>query len=303
MSIIVTGASGHFGRAAAERLVKRVPPSELILTSRNPDKLADFAAMGATVRRADFDDPESLKSAFAGGDKMLLISAILVGARVQQHKNAIDAAVAAGVKHIAYTSFVNATAPGMPSVECWDHRDTEQYLRDSGVAFTFLRDSHYADAVAGVIAPIALAMGRLPTSAHDGGVAFVSRDDCVDSAVAVLTTEGHQNKTYSLTGPEMLTLPKAMKLASELAGKPIAVDYVTDDEMFEHFDRLGFPRHASDGPLDPEHPWSSDGMVSFERSIREGYFAVISDDIEALTGRKPRSLRDVMLQYRGLWPT
>jgi NAD(P)H dehydrogenase (quinone) len=117
----------------------------------------------------------------------------------------------------------------------------------------------------------------------------------------VLTTPGHENKAYDLTGPEMLTIPKAVQMISELSGKPIEVDQVTDDDMFAHFDALGFPRQASDH-VDPERPWSSDGMVTFERSVREGYFAVISDDVETLTGKKPRALRDVLIQYQSMWP-
>ena len=302
MSIIVTGASGQFGRAAAERLMGRVDPGQLILTTRKPAQLADLAKAGAQVRFADFDDPASLKTAFAGGTKMLLISTARVGTRVGQHRNAIEAAVASGVKHIAYTSVVNSRKPGNPAIVSWDHRDTELLVEASGAAFTHLRDQHYAEAVAMVMAPIALAAGRLPGSAHDGAVAFVSREDCVDCAVAVLTTPGHENKAYDLTGPERLSIPKAMKMVSELAGKPIVFDYVTDDDMQAHFDRLGFPRHASDGPIDPARPWSSDDMVSFERAIREGFFDVISNDVEKLTGKKPRPLREVLIQYQPMWP-
>jgi NAD(P)H dehydrogenase (quinone) len=301
MSIIVTGASGQFGRAAADRLIKLIPPSELILTTRNPDQLADLAAEGAQVRYANFDDPSSLAAAFRGGSKMLLISTARAGSRLQQHKNAVDAAKAAGVRRLAYTSFVNARAPGNPSVECFDHRDTEIHIEQSGMAFTHLRDSHYAEAIAMIIAPIAIMAGRLPTSAHDGVEAMVSRDDCAASAVAVLTTPGHENKAYDLTGPELLSIPQAIQMIRELSGKPVAVDYVSDDDMFAHFDALGFPRQASDH-VDPERPWSSDGMVTFERAIREGYFAVISNDVEKLTGRKPRSLREILIQYQGMWP-
>ena len=298
MTIIVTGASGQFGRAAVEQLLKRVPAQDLVLTTRRPEQLADFAARGAQVRQADFDDPSSLTAAFAGGDKMLLISTARAGSRLQQHKNAVEAAKAAGVRHIAYTSFINARKPGNPSIECFDHRDTEIFIEQSGLAYTHLRDSHYAEAVAMIIAIVA---GRLPTSAHDGVEAMVSREDCAASAVAVLTTPGHENKAYDLTGPELLSIPQAVQMIRELSGKPVVADYVSDDDMFAHFDALGFPRQASDH-VDPERPWSSDGMVSFERAIREGYFAVISDDVEKLTGRKPRALRDILIQYQSMWP-
>jgi NAD(P)H dehydrogenase (quinone) len=302
MSIIVTGASGQFGRAAAERLIRRVDPAGLILTTRKPEQLADLAAAGAQVRFANFDDPASLETAFEGGTRMLLISTARVGTRVGQHKNAIEAAVAKGVKHIAYTSVVNARKADNPAIVSWDHRDTELLVEGSGAAFTHLRDQHYAEAVAMVMAPIALSAGRLPGSAHDGAVAFVSREDCVDCAVAVLTTPGHENRAYDLTGPELLSIPKAMQMVSELSGRPITFDYVTDQDMQDHFDRLGFPRHASDGPIDPARPWSSDDMVSFERAIREGFFAVLSEDVKALTGKAPRPLREVLVQYQGMWP-
>src|SRR5687767_1512450 len=114
--IIVTGANGAFGRAAAARLIERMPRGSLILTSRTPERLADFAARGAQVRKADFDDSASLRSAFSGGTRMLRISTARVGTRVGQHKNAIDAAVASGVRHIACTSGFGAARPDNPAL-------------------------------------------------------------------------------------------------------------------------------------------------------------------------------------------
>ena len=302
MAIIVTGASGQFGRAAADLLIKRVPPSELILTTRKPEKLADLAAKGANVRRADFDDPATLAEAFKGGTKMLLISTARVGTRVGQHANAINAAKAAGVTHVAYTSFINCDLDDNPAIVKLDHRATEELMEQSGMAWTHLRDSQYAEAVAQVIAPVAIMNGSQPGSAGDGGVAFVSRDDCVACGVAVLTTPGHENKAYTLTGPDILTFPKAIAMISEISGKPITYQLVTDDDMFAFFDAMGAPRHASDIVPDGPIPWSSDDMVSFERAIREGFLDKKTDDVERLTGRKPRSLRDVLLQYAPTWP-
>lgn len=302
MKIIVTGASGKFGRAAAELLLEKIAPENLILTTRNPASLADFAAKGAQVRAADFDDPASLQSAFAGGDKMLLISTARVGTRVGQHKNAIEAAVAVGVKHIAYTSIVGANTPGNPAIVKLDHRATEEIMEASGVAWTHLRDSQYAEAVAQVVAPIAITMGEQPGSAGDGEIAFVSRDDCVACAVAVMLGDGHENKAYDLTGPELLTFPKAIAMIAEMVGKPITYKYVTDQDMQDHFDRLGFPRHASDGPVDPAKPWSSDDMVTFEQAIREGYFNVLTNNVEMLTGKKPKSLQQVLDENKAAWP-
>lgn len=302
MAIIVTGASGGFGRAAATQLIERVPASELIFTTRKPAGLAEFAARGASVRYADFDDPSSLRSAFTGGSKMLLISTARVGSRVGQHENAVRAAVDAGVKHITYTSLLGAAKPQNPAIVKLDHRATEEIMERSGAAWTFLRDSQYSEAIAMAVVPPALASGVLPDNAHDGPIAFVSREDCIASAVGVLTTAGHENQAYDITGPELLSFPKAIAMAVEIAGRPIDYRRVSDAEMFAYFDSLGVPRHASDDPVTAPIPWSSDDMVTFGQSIREGYFNVLSDSVERLTGRKPRTLRSVLLQYRDSWP-
>lgn len=300
--IIVTGASGAFGRAAAERLIARMPARELILTSRTPDKLAGFAARGAQVRFADFDNPATLDAAFAGGTRMLLISTARVGTRVGQHANAIAAGVRCGVRHIAYTSVLGAAEPNNPALVKLDHRATEEIIEGSGAAWTFLRDSQYAEAIAGAMVPGALAAGRIPDNAHEGRVAFVSRDDCVACATEVLLQPGHERRAYDITGPELMSIPQALKLASEIAGKPIEVVSVDDEGMLAHFDSLGIPRHASDivpaGPI----PWSSDDMVTFGRSIREGYFDKLTPHVREITGREPRSLREVMLAHRPQWP-
>jgi NAD(P)H dehydrogenase (quinone) len=300
--IIVTGANGAFGRAAATRLIERVPRGELILTSRTPQKLEDFAARGAQVRFADFDDPASLKAAFAGGTKMLLISTARVGTRVGQHVNAINAAVAAGVKHIAYTSVLSADRADNPAIVKLDHRATEEHIERSGAKWTFLRDSQYAEAIAGAMVPPALAMGSKPENSGDGRVAFVSRDDCVACATEVLLKPGHENKAYDITGPELMTIEQALKMASEIAGKPIRLEPVDDAGMFAYFDSLGIPRHASDvvptGPI----PWSSEDMVTFGQSIREGFFSALTDHVERITGRKPKPLREVLLAHQHLWP-
>jgi NAD(P)H dehydrogenase (quinone) len=301
--IIVTGANGAFGRAAATRLIERVPRGGLILTTRTPDRLADFAARGAQVRFADFDDPASLRAAFAGGETMLLISTARVGTRVGQHVNAINAAVTAGVRHIAYTSVLGAARADNPALVKLDHRATEQHLERSGVNWTFLRDSQYAEAVAGAMVPGALAAGRRPDNSGNGRVAFVSREDCVACATDVLLKPGHENRAYDITGPELLTIEQGLAMASEMTGKPIIHEHVDDEGMFAYFDSLGIPRHASDivpqGPI----PWSSDDMVSFGRSIREGFFDVLTDHVERITDRKPKPLRDVLLAHRHLWPS
>jgi NAD(P)H dehydrogenase (quinone) len=255
------------------------------------------------VRFADFDDPSSLANAFAGGTKMLLISTARVGTRVGQHRNAVEAAVKAGVKHIAYTSVLGAAEPDNPAIVKDDHRATEAIIEASGAAFTHLRDSQYAEAIAGAMVPGALLSGGKQMDNCGGGkVAFVSRDDCVAVAANVLLQGGHENQAYDLTGPEKFTIPEAMAMASAISGKPIDVIPVNDEQMFAYFDALGAPRHASDVVPDGPIPWSSDDMVTFGASIREGYFDVQTDVVERITGQKPRPLRDVMLAFKDSWP-
>jgi NAD(P)H dehydrogenase (quinone) len=300
--IIVTGASGQFGNAAARQLLEKVPAEDLVFLSRTPEGLSDLAERGASVRRADFDDPASLLAAMEGGESMLLISTVRVGSRVEQHTNAAEAAVARGVKHVVYTSILGCGAPGNPSVEQFDHLATERMIEQSGLAWTHLRDSLYSEAVATAMAIPALAAGGKPENSGEGLVPIVSRDDCVASAVGVLTQDGHANKAYDVTGPELWTLPDAMALVSQMAGKPIVIEPVDDEGMYAYFDSLGVARKASDIVPDGPIPWASEGMVTFGQSIREGFMNVVSDDVERITGRPPRTLRSVLEQYQGAWP-
>lgn len=300
--IIVTGASGNFGHATASALLDIVPPSDVICLSRSVDKLADLAARGADVRAADFDDPAGLAKAMEGGEKMLLISTLRVGTRVQQHRNAVDAARANGVGHIVYTSVVGGGLADHPGVEQKDHYDTEQLIMQSGAAWTFLRNSLYSEAVATAMAIPALAAGSKPDNAGHGKVAMVSRDDCVAMAVAVLTQAGHENTAYDVTGPELLSIPQAVAMISAMAGKPVDLQHVDDEGMYLYFDSLGVPRKASDIVPDGPIPWASEGMVTFGQSIREGFFDVLSGDVARVTGKEPRSLKSVLEQHQHLWP-
>ena len=300
--VIVSGASGQFGNAAAKMLLEQIPAEDLIVFSRSPDKLAEFAEAGAHVRQGDFDDSASLVSAMEGGEKLLLISTVRVGSRVEQHTAAVEAAKASGVRHVVYTSILGCGARGNPSVEQFDHLATERMIETSGLAFTHLRNSLYAEAVATAMAIPALQAGHKPENAGRGRVPIVSRDDCVATAVGVLTQDGHVNKAYDVTGPELWALPDAMALVSQMAGKPIEIELVDDEGMYAYFDSLGVPRKASDVIPDGPIPWASEGMVTFGQSIREGFIDVESDDVERVTGRPPRTLRSVFEQYQHMWP-
>ena len=303
MSLVITGASGAFGRMAAEQLLGRIAPAELILVSRTPAALREFAARGAQVRFGDFDQPESLREAFRGADKLLLISTLDVGERRRrQHRVAIEAAMAAQVRHVIYTSSVGIH-PRSPAFVIEDHLFTEETLRRSGLGFTFLRDAQYAEVITTMIAPPAVASGEWYSSAGEGCMAFVSKQDCVASAVAVLTTPGHEGAVYEITGPELLSFADCARLAAEVSGKPIRFVNVSHEAMQARFDAAGVPRRHIEGTVhQAAGAWGSEEMMSYERGIREGYFAVASHHVKLLTGHPARSLREVFLATRAALP-
>jgi NAD(P)H dehydrogenase (quinone) len=291
--IVITGASGQYGRAATDKLIARGRANDLILITRNPAKLADRLSQGCAVRYGDFDKPETLLAAVQGAEKMLLISGTRVGARVIQHKAAIDAATAAGVKHIAYTSFVDIS-PDNPAIVTIDHRETEELVKASGMAWTMLRDAHYADAMILNAGPGFIASGVWTTSTNGAKEAMVWRDDCVNSAVAVLTGTGHENRAYQITGPNRESFAEVSAMMTEITGRPIALVETDDDGMYAIFDAMGIPREPVDDQSVAGIPWNSDDMVSFERSIREGWLDICTGDVELLTGVKPRSVRQMI---------
>jgi len=289
--IVITGASGNYGRGLTDRLIAAGRARDLILITRSPDRLADRVGQGCTVRYGDFDKPETLADAVQGAEKILLISGTRVGARVVQHKAAIDAAAAAGVRHIAYTSFIGIDDPANPAEVRHDHIETERLIRASGMAWTMLRDAHYADAMILMAGPGVMQSGQWVSNAGEGLEAMVWRDDCIASAAAVLLGEGHEGQVYNITGPELQTFREVAALMAQITARPVAYVSATDEEQYAMFDAMGIPRRPVDDQSVAGIPWNSDDMVTFGQAIREGFLEVCTDDVERLTGRKARSVR------------
>jgi NAD(P)H dehydrogenase (quinone) len=282
--VAITGAAGQLGRLTAQRVLERVAASEVVLVTRRPDAVADLADAGATVRHGDFDEPASLPSAFAGVDRLLLISTDVLGNRVAQHTAAIDAAAAAGVGHVLYSSGLNAGS-ALPLVVSQDHGATEQAIRDRGLRWTALRNGLYAEFQVPAAAR-AVASGHLVHNNGDGATAYVSREDCAAAAAAALTGEGHEDRVYDITGPELVTQAQLAAIVSDITGRPVAAVAIDDDEATRNLTAVGLPADAAMA------------YASFGTAIREGVLDVLSSDVEDLTGRRPRSLRDVLEAHR-----
>ncbi len=274
MSLVISGASGRLARA----VIAALDPSQLILVTRDPGVLD---VPGAQVRHGDWEQPETLEAAFAGGEKLLLISGPKVGERVPGHKAAVDAAVAAGIRSIAYTSIVNPSDSN-PIVVAAEHRATEEHIRASGAGWTMLRNSIYTDLQAGSL-QTALATGRHVANSGAGRVSYVARDDCALAAAAVLRSDGHDGREYDITGPEALSAHDLARVFSDIAGKSVEAVLV-DDEAYAAIlvEHAGFPEPVAKA------------YTTFGTGARLGYSASVSATFKALTGREPTTVREVL---------
>jgi NAD(P)H dehydrogenase (quinone) len=282
--LVVSGASGQLGSLVIEELLARkVAPEDLILVSRTPntDHLQAYAARGASVRFGDFNEPASLDAAYAGGTRMLLISINGGGgSRPELHKVAIDAAARAGVKHIAYTSYVNADK-NEASTLAVDHLRTERILQESGVAWTMLRNQIYANGLVDQAIQI-VRDGGLVTHTPDARVAYVTREDCAAAAAAVLATPGHENRAYNITGPEAIGPRELVALASELSGKRVELMPLTEQQYREQLAASGMAEAAING------------TISFAAELDSPHLREPSSAVADLTGRPATSVRQLL---------
>lgn len=279
MSIIVTGATGHLGRLAVEALLARGVPSEhIVATGRRIDTLTDLQQRGVTVRRANYTDPASLRAAFAGAEKLLLVSSSEVGQRLPQHRNAITAAKDAGVGLIAYTSLTRADTSTL--LLATEHRGTEQALAESGVPHVLLRNGWYTDNYTDQL-PTYLQHGILG-SAGTGQVSAATRADYAEAAAAVLTTDGHEGAVYELGG-EPFTMPKLAAAVSAATGQDVTYTDVPVDQYTQILLGAGLP--------EPVAAVYADG----DRGVADGELYVEGNGLDKLIGRAPTSLTDAVI--------
>jgi len=237
--IAVTGASGHLGRLVVNSLLQKVPAGQIVAVVRTPDKVKDFASKGVVVRQANYSRSETLAPAFAGVDKLLLISGNEVGRRIEQHKAVIAAAKQAGVKLIVYTSLLHCDkSPIMLRDEHWP---TEEAIRASGIPFVILRNSWYTENYTNAVAQAAKT-GVHYGCAQGGRVSAASRADYADAAVAVLTAKEPQGgKIYELAGDDAFTFAEFAAEVSRQSGKPVKYQDLPEAEYKAVLVKVGLP--------------------------------------------------------------
>ena len=276
--IAVTGATGVIGGGVAQQLSARGIGQRLVV--RSPGRAP--AIRGAEVASASYGDSAAATAALAGIDTLFMVSAAEDPNRRADHLSFVDAAVAAGVRRVVYTSFYGA-GPESTFLLARDHWHTEQHIRASGMAFTFLRDNLYADLLPEMAGP----EGVLRGPAGDGRVAAVARADVIDAAVAVLAAADqgssvHDGVTYAPTGPVALTIAEIAAIITRETGHQVSYQDETLAEAYASRAGYGAPQ------------WMVDAWVSTYTAIAAGELAGVSDDVQLLTGHPPLSLAELL---------
>jgi NAD(P)H dehydrogenase (quinone) len=278
MSIVIAGATGQLGRLVVGELLQRgVPAREIVAGGRSAEQLEDLAGLGVRTASVDYNDPASLDSALSEGDTLLLISGNDIQNRTAQHENVIDAAVRAKVAHILYTSVL--AADSTPIILAPDHVKAEEYIRASGLPFTFLRNGWYTENYAAALAT-ARETGTLLGSAGEGRVASATRADYAAAIAAVLTTPGHEGRVYELSGDYAWTYEELASAFSTVLGRTVSYDSVSSAEHASALEAAG---------LDPA---TAGFLAALDGNIREDALALTTGDLARLAGRPTTPLLD-----------
>ena len=276
--ILVTGATGQLGTIVVHELLKKVPAAEVAVLVRDKQKAAAFQQQGVSVRVATYQDAAALETALQGIEKLLLISSSDLNNRFEQHKNVVDAAKKAGVKHILYTGITMQNVTTSPLKDfVSDHFRTEEYIRANRFTYTFLQNSLYAEVIPMFAGPQAVDTGIF-FPAGDGKVSFVTRQDLGEATATVLATTGHENKTYPLTGTAAYSFAEVAATLSSLANK--TVHYISPEPAAfeETLKGFGLPAEII-------------GMsLGFSAAIKHNDFEVVDTTLERLLARTTTDL-------------
>ena len=262
--IAITGATGQLGHYVIESLMKTVPASQIVAIVRNPAKAQALTAQGITVRQADYGDEAALTSALQGVEKLLLISSSEVGQRATQHRNVINAAKAADVKFIAYTSLLHADTSPLGLAD--EHIETEKMLADSGIVYTLLRNGWYSENSL-ASAPAALEHGVFIGAAGDGKIASATRADYAVAAARVISEAGHEGKVYELAGDSAWTLTQLAAELTKQSGKPITYQNLSEADFAAALKSVGLPDGLADMLADSDVGASKGGLFDDSKTL------------------------------------
>ena len=279
MKIAITGATGQLGNLVIEQLLQLTAAQNIVALVRKIDKAEHFKVQGIEPREFDYDHPETLVPALSGIDKLLLISANEIGRRTPQHQAVIDAAKVAGVPYLAYTSLLRADTSPLGLAQ--EHRETEKLIQDSGITYTFLRNNWYSENyLAGVAHTIEI--GTLFGAAQDGRISSASRIDYAEAAAKVLTSTGHENKTYELAGSESFSLSDLATFIGQAVNKDIIYQNLSAEEYTQGLTQAGLPAGLVDV------------IVDADIQTIQGAMYTDSKDLEQLIGHKTTSIQDAI---------
>ncbi|MEU6058565.1 SDR family oxidoreductase [Streptomyces sp. NPDC047097] len=280
MSIVVTGATGHLGRLIIDALLAGgTPASGIAAVVRNKEKAAGLAELGVELRTADYDQPETLDGAFAAGDRVVLVSGSEVGKRVPQHTAVIEAAKAAGVAQLAYTSILGGPEADFDLAA--EHQATERLILDSGLPYTLLRNGWYTENYTANLGPV-LEHGAVVANAGEGRVASAARADYAAAAAAVVTGEGHLGQVYELSGDTAWSLAEYAAEVARQSGREVAYRNVSPEEHLAVLTGAGVPE-----------PFAAI-LVDVDQAIGRGRLAGTSGDLARLIGRPTTPLADTV---------
>jgi NAD(P)H dehydrogenase (quinone) len=278
--LLVSGAGGRLGRRITELLLRG--SAQVIAATRDVSKLADLSQKGVEVCAADFDNPSGLISAFKGVDRLLLISTdeiFVAGRRVAQHKAAIKAAAQAGVKHILYTSMIAPSSARSPAED--DHFRTEQAIQTSGMSWTILRNSPYAENLLWML-PKACDDWIWRTASGKGECSWITRDDAALACASLLSSSETTSKTYVVTGGESLCARQVALIAAEVSGKPIRHAATSAEIIRQRMAALRLPARLIDS------------LIGFDVAMAHGLHATVTPIVEDVKGSKPMTVREFL---------
>lgn len=282
--ILVTGATGSLGKQTIEFLRSKTDVSNIVALVRDKSKATDLKNLGVEIRVGDYDDLESLNVAFKGIDKLFFISASDVEKRLPQHKNVLEAIKQSEIKHVVYTSFVRKNETDSSPIAALGkaHIFTDDSLINSGITYTILRHTLYMEFAPFFMGDKVLETQMVYLPSGNGKVAFLLRSEMAEIAANVLTSEGHENKIYNISGEQAFSYGDIARMISKIAGKEIKFVSPPLDEFVHTLQKAGVP----------------EGMIGmstgFAQAIEQGEFDIPNPDISQLLGRKPVSLADFL---------